>query len=245
MSVKGEKLTFEQAYPEAIAKVATFIQKQKEIASFEFAFMLNHGIIQKVKQAEFMKPPPRIIARQDLDSEPEDQKYKEEISTGASDTESEDHGSETSDIHSQEVKLKINTISKVRLEEDLAVCLEQLRSKRAQAKIAVSGFIFEKFACITRQMLELFFETSKRSSRTNRADTSVAIMLLSAREAKLPRLAMLQLISSYLNTDKVSMKIRQVRRSRGYLALVRQVRQHRHRILVSLHALSGEEVFSL
>jgi len=245
MSLKGEKLTFEQAYPEAVAKVANFIQKQKEKTSFEFAFMLNHGIIQKVKQAEFMKPPTRIIVRQVLDSEQQDQKYKEEISTGDSDTESEDRGSETSDIHIQEVSLKAIPISKVKLQEALAVCLDQLKSKGGQANISVSGLIIEKFASLTRRMLELLFETTRRGSRTNTVHAVVAIMLLSSREAKLPRLAMLKLISAYLNTDKTSVKIRQVRRSSTYLGLVRQLRQQRHLITGNLVALSSEEVFSL
>lgn len=238
IGVQQVKLTFEEAYPEAVAKVVGFIHKQKALASFEFACMLNRGIINKVKQGDYMCPPPRQVC---LEAQSEECRYKEELSTGVSETDCEDRRSQSSEIQDELRDFAPNgAIFQPQLAEALTDCLDQLKSARYTTKFLLTEAMTCNFAMAARRGLASLTRLKTRSSRTkSKQNELLAVLILAARQAQLPKAVLVQLVADCLNSDNACTKIREIKSTGLYRALVGEERFHKHKVESS--AGSGSE----
>src|SRR3990167_2572493 len=219
------KSTFEEAYPAAVAKVRSFIEKQKEITSFEFAFMLNHRIIQKVKQGEYMKPPPRTVAANELEVSSEEFKCKEELSTGVSEAgDTEDRGSVSSDSHDSDTLTKNDAILRPQFSEALADCVDHLKSKKSQSRLPICGREIDGFTQRWKDLFELVIQLKGSSSRIHKTQAIVAVLLLAAKQIHLPRKLVTDIIGQHLRTERVLAEVIAVKRSKLFKVLVGKAR---------------------
>lgn len=230
MSSPSNKLTFEQAYPEAVAKVANFIQKQKDLASVEFAFMLNMAVVNKVKQGEFIKPPKRIVSPLNLETEAEELKFKEEISTGASETDQEDRASASSEFSEREVRVLDNSKVFTHLMDAITEFHDELRSLRFQCETSVEGEVVTRFVRSARAFIDLVLLHSSKNSRIHTNTAVAAVILQAGAHAKLPKSAITGFLSRYLNTANLNQKLSAVKQSSLFRTLASHARLHKHNV---------------
>lgn len=228
IGAQSAKLTFEEAYPEAVAKVLGFIHRQKAMASFEFACMLNRGIINKVKQGEYPCPPPRQIC---LQAPAEQCRCKEDLSTGASETDCEERRSQISEVQEVLPEFSPNdAIFQPQLVEALADCVDQLKSAGYTSKFVLQEAQTCAFAMAARRSLASLLCLKTRSSRTQKKPNQLlAVLVVAARQAQLPKAVLVQLVADCLNSDNPSAKIREVKSTRLYRALVGKDRLCKHK----------------
>lgn len=224
------KLTFEEAYPAAVAKVMSFIEKQKQIASFEFAFMLNHNIIQKVKQGGYVKPPRREVTPSELEAHLQEFKSREEISTGVSEAgDTEDRGSVSSDSHDSETLCKNDAIIEMEFTEVLADCLDHLKSKQSQAKLPICSQLVEAFAHRCKDLFELVLQLKENSSRIPKTQAIIAVLVLAAKQRGLPSKVIMEMIGQHLKTEKALSQVVAVKRSKLFKVLAVKARLHQRK----------------
>lgn len=217
----NQKLTFEEAYPAAVAKVISFVEKQKEIVSFEFAYMLNRTTIHKVKQGIYMTPPQRVVTKMDVEHPLEDFRSKEEISTGVSEAgDSEDRGSVSSDSQDFQAVSKYDAITRLEFTEVVADCVDQLRSYKSKVKQPICDQLVEAFADRCKELFELVLQPNKKSSRIPRRQAILACLVLAGKKTGMPTNIITDMISQHLKTEKALRQVIAVKRSKLFKSLV-------------------------